>query len=57
MACKNQRQLQSAGHESPHIARIRVVGMDPIGQTGLGLQLTTEAIRQMVKKGPKKLLA
>ena len=56
MAGKHERQLQPAGHESSHIARIGVMGMDPIGQAGLGLQLVAKAIGKVIEEGPKKLL-
>ena len=57
MAGKYQGQLQPTGHNSSQITRIGVVGMDPIGQAGLGLQLAAKAIGQVIEVGPKKLLA
>ena len=57
MAREHQGDAQPAAQEGAHIAGVGVVGMDPVGQPGLGQQPFAERVSQLLEMGPEQLLA
>ena len=54
MAGKQQGNLQPAAHQGAHIARIGIVGMNPVGTLAATADVVNELIGQLVQVGPEK---
>ena len=57
MAGKQQGNLQPAAHQSAHVARIGIVGMNPVGPLTTTADVVNEFISQFIQVGPEQFFA